>query len=116
MNQNNRRERMSMNRCMAHLYVLSLAAVLPSLAFAQGPYNFTEIVVPQSVETRAIGINNAGQIVGTYATAEDVVSEKEHGYLLEGKQLDLFDFPDSFDTDANGINDGGDIVGTYAAM
>jgi uncharacterized membrane protein len=101
---------------MAYLCVFGLAFILSSLALAQGSYQFNEIIIPDAVETSARGINNAGQIVGIYATVEDDAAGIEHGFLLDGDQLTLFDFPASFDTDANGINDNGDIIGTYANM
>lgn len=105
---------MTTKKCDAYAWVFCLPAVFCSDALAQGQYVFSEIVISQSVETKAIGINAAGQVVGTYATVEDVTSNIEHGYLLDGVQITVINFPDSLDTDANGINDNGDIVGTYA--
>src|SRR5260370_598559 len=59
--------------------------------------------------TLASGINDTGQIVGTYADASGV-----HGFLLSGGSYTTLDDPlASQGTVAVGINDMGQIVGYY---
>jgi len=64
----------------------------------------------QASNTVAIGINNAGQIVGTFHNASG-----QHGFLLSGGIYTTLDDPLStvHDTVATGINDAGQIVGFY---
>jgi len=70
---------------------------------------------PGSDSTRAVGINKAGQIAGTFAKATQA-----HGFLAQastagtvGSFLQL-DVPGSLGTGANGINTAGKIVGAFA--
>jgi probable HAF family extracellular repeat protein len=59
--------------------------------------------------TLASGINDTGQIVGTYADASGV-----HGFLLSGGSYTTLDDPlASAYTSAAGINGAGQIVGIY---
>ena len=71
---------------------------------------FTTIDHPDSpLGTAALDINNRGQIVGTYADAE----ETTHGFLLDKGVFTTIDFPGSSFTEAVGINGRGQIVGFY---
>jgi probable HAF family extracellular repeat protein len=94
---------------MQHLlksYVLTLGFILgaPPLALA---YTFTIIDVPGAFSTRPIGINDAGQIVGTFRDATG-----QHGFLLSGGTFTTIDAPGAAnDTEASGINAAGQIVG-----
>jgi probable HAF family extracellular repeat protein len=54
------------------------------------------------------GINNEGQLVGSY-TASGVT----HGFLDSNGVFTAIDVPGSADTTPIGINDGGDIVGSF---
>lgn len=59
--------------------------------------------------TRALGINNAGQIVGRFS---EVTSRLEtHGFTLDNGVLQQFDVPDSRFTEAFDISNNGLIVG-----
>src|SRR5436190_1788450 len=59
--------------------------------------------------TSALGINDMGQIVGTYSNATG-----KHGFLLSGGTYTTLDDPlATAGTIAYGINDLGQIVGTY---
>jgi opacity protein-like surface antigen len=61
------------------LAVLSLSVLLSPLIAAQyASYTFTPIDVPGSLGTSASGINNQGQIVGTYIGTQG----PSHGSLL----------------------------------
>jgi probable HAF family extracellular repeat protein len=102
--------------------------------------NVTEFSVPGSTATAAYGINNLGQIVGSYASdrthgflfsggiyttldflpyginnAGQIVghSDSRDSYLQSGANLTHFTVPGSSLTDAYGINDAGQIVGYY---
>jgi hypothetical protein len=57
-----------------------------------------------------IGINDAGQIVGTY----DGPDGKNHGYLrMTDDSYTTIDVPDAMLTQASGINNCGEIAGLY---
>jgi probable HAF family extracellular repeat protein len=75
-------------------------------------YTYTTIMDPNAtVTTAAEGINNLGQIVGTFQGATG-----EHGFLYNsGTYTTLPDNPlgDAGTTNYTGINNNGDMVGTY---
>ena len=73
-------------------------------------YTFTTIDDPLATgfDTRALGINDAGQIVGTYTRGNS------HGFLLSAGVFTTIDDPFADGgTDVSGINASGQIVGTY---
>jgi len=57
------------------------------------------------------GINNRGQVVGSFA--ERPCNCNERGFLFSQGSLTIIDFPGARATILNGINDRGDIVGIY---
>ena len=63
----------------------------------------------RTTDTAAYGINDTGQIVGTYFNASG-----SHGFLKDGSTYTTLDVPGATDTQAFGINDTGQIVGTMA--
>ena len=64
-------------RCVPFLAIVALCGFAQA-AFAEGPpYTFTKIQVPGAVRTEASGINNAGQIAGTYWSSDGTV----HGFV-----------------------------------
>lgn len=72
--------------------------------------SFTTIDFPDAVETKAFGINNAGQIVGFYKDSSGDV----HGFLLDSGTFSSIDFPGATaESQAFGINNAGQIVGQY---
>src|SRR5436309_14507340 len=81
---------------------------------AQVSYTFTPIDVPfpGAFNTRALGINARGQIVGIYLDS----SEEQHGFLDDQGVFTTIDvpFPGVKYTEPQGINDRGQIVGTYS--
>src|ERR1700730_15792196 len=83
-----------------------LAAASPASAAA---YSFTTIDVPGAVagSTRGGGINNSGQIVGSF-----VAGATTHGFLDTGGSFTTIDVPGA-GTVASGINDTGHIVGHF---
>ncbi len=113
------------------MFVLALCAAAGTLN-AQCRGTFTTIDFPGATQTRAHGINSAGDIVGLYTDASGT-----HGYLLRSGQFapidvpgsgsikpsasnaaqspnfTVIDFPGALSTQAWGINEAGDIVGYY---
>src|SRR5262249_60794926 len=84
--------------------------LLPALAApARAEYVYPPLAVPGAQTTGALGINNAGQVVGYYLD-EDGAS---HGFVYSGGSLTGLDVPRSIFTQASGINDAGHIVGGY---
>ena len=79
-----------------------------AVAFAQTD-TFTSITYPGANMTHAQGINDAGDIVGTYRDAGNLY----HGFLLSGGKFTSIDFPGAKQTWAMGINSHGDISGYY---
>jgi uncharacterized membrane protein len=71
---------------------------------------FTPIDFPGARITEAEGIDNLGQVVGTW---EDPVTRASHGFVFSAGVYTSIDFPGALHTTASGINDDGDIVGTY---
>lgn len=70
---------------------------------------YTTINVPGASLTRAVGINDSGQIVGDYQDSKGF-----HGYLLDSNgTFTTLDVPGAASTHAYGINDNGLIVGQY---
>ena len=58
---------------------------------------------------QAVGINNAGLVVGFYADSIGVL----HGYLFNGATATTLDYMGGMGTQAFGINNKGEIVGDY---
>jgi probable HAF family extracellular repeat protein len=76
--------------------------------------SFTQIDVPGAIGlpitigTVASGINDAGQIVGSFSD-----STGDHGFLDVGGSFTQIDVPGATSTDVFGINDAGQIVGRF---
>jgi len=68
---------------------------------------YTSIDPPGSIGTSVGGINNSGEIVGTYADAP----LKGHGFLFKSGVYTIVDFPGASSTGITGVNDQGEIVG-----
>ncbi len=64
---------------------------------------------PGAVLTVAQGINDLGQIVGSFQDGDAV----DHGFVLSRGVFHQVDFPGSIDTQCHGINKQGQIVGRY---
>ena len=62
-----------------------------------------------TLNNQAVGINNAGLVVGFYADSAGVL----HGYLFNGTAAMTLDFLGGMGTQAFGINNHGEIVGDY---
>ena len=68
---------------------------------------FTTIGVPGATSTSVSGINDAGQIVGSYETGEG----EPKGFVDNGGVFTTISLPGATILSANGINDAGQIVG-----
>jgi uncharacterized membrane protein len=91
--------------------VLSLSILLSTLVVAQdASYTFTTIDVPNASRTQALGINDRGQIVGSYRDLRG-----GHGFLYAAGVFTPVDVPfsDAIDTDATRINNDSQIVGYW---
>ena len=62
-----------------------------------------------AMNNQAVGINNAGIVVGFY---QDAMGEF-HGYVFNGTSASTLDFMGGMGTQAFGINNHGEIVGDY---
>jgi len=78
-------------------------------AFVYNAGTFDRFSVPSASETFAYGIDNSGDIVGTYYNGTN------HGFVDIGGVITSVDVPGAVATSAQGINNAGDIVGTYCA-
>ena len=75
--------------------------------------SFSPIDVPGSLFTVAQGINDSGQIVGSFQDATG--GHAVHGYVYTGGSFSPIDVPGaSQQTYATGINDGSQVVGIFA--
>ncbi len=93
-----------------------LVAGLASLALAGPPaFTFTTINDPSGISapyTIAVGINDAGQIAGSY-TAAGMIGVP-HGFLYRGGAFTSFDNPlATGGTTGTAINNAGQIIGSY---
>src|SRR3954465_13426129 len=93
--------------------MMKLAALAFVLAQVATPLmaldKFKIVDYPGSTDTRATGINDAGDTVGNYHDA----AQQTHGFLLKQGKFTSLDFPGSKSTNAVTLNNLGDIVGTY---
>jgi len=71
--------------------------------------SFTAIDYPGAVATTAFGINERGEVVGSYTDS----SNKTHGFVKIGELFRSVDFPGALMTRARGISPAGEIVGSY---
>lgn len=91
-------------------FVLLATVLFASVTFCYAQFQFTSIDYPAGFGTRTRGINNHGQIVGSYDTEDG----NRHALLIQkGKFMPLA--PDTIlgtdYSDAYKINDRGDVVG-----
>ena len=91
----------------------SLILLAPSHARAAPVYTFVNFDVPGATgSTTAFGVNNAGQVVGTYCSpglSQDFLRNVDGTYAI------ISDPAGSSSTSAYGVNDTGQIVGGYSA-
>ena len=80
--------------------IVGYSDVAGAFLYDQGSY--ATLTVPGATNTKAYGINDSGQIVGSY---------DGHGFLLDHGSYTTLDVPGSVETCAYGINSSGQIVG-----
>jgi probable HAF family extracellular repeat protein len=70
------------------------------------------LAAPGASMTQAFGINDRGEVVGTYTvgTGDNAVT---HGFTWANGKFTTVDYPAASSTALNGVNDEGDIVGFY---
>lgn len=94
---------------MRKLQLLAFLAAFLTPAYAQ--LTFTSLLFPGADLTRTFGINNHGQIVGSYR-----ITPPQHALLINKGQFMPLDPSSALGADfsqAGGINDRRDVVGTY---
>ena len=97
-----------MTRLMSYLAAVLLIALAPA-AVAQLT-NFQVIDYPGATGTALYGINDAGDITGTYFMAD----QKRRGFLLRQGEYTPIDFPGAAGTWPHRINARGDVAGVYS--
>jgi uncharacterized membrane protein len=83
-------------------------AVAAAAAAQTASYIFTTIDVPRASLTAARGINDAGQIVGSFTDSAGM-----HGFVLSGGSFTTIDVPGASSTHGGKINSKGQIVGRF---
>jgi probable HAF family extracellular repeat protein len=97
-------------RPIACIIVFTVLIGLAPAAFASD-FTFSTIDVPGAFSTEALGINNAGQIVGFF---KDNTGAGQHGFLYDRGIFTTIDVPGATGTIPFGINNARQIVGTTA--
>ena len=107
-----------MPRCV--FFAVMTAIIVTIVSTAQGvatlttdgtaTYVFTTFDVPHAFQTVAEGINDRGQVVGTYT---DEFFGSFHGFIYDDGVFTTIDFPGGLDTVLFGINNDGNTVGSY---
>ena len=87
-----------------HRYAF-LLVILGASAFSQ-TFQYTSFQVPGSTYTVALGLNNSGEIVGSF-----ISNGQQAGFLYSGGNFQTIACPNASFTIAQGINDNGVIVG-----
>jgi hypothetical protein len=90
---------------IAGLYVDEIGK---SHGFFKKGSKFTSVEYPGALNTYLIGINNNGEMVGSYDT---VPNGPRHGFIYKNKKFTQFNIPNYSNINARGITDDGRIVG-----
>ncbi len=89
------------------------AAVFSVLGFSPEShamqYTLETISFPGALSTGVSGINNNGDVAGSYYDGL-----KRHGYVYDGSEYKTIDFPGAAETSLSNINDSGKVVGWYS--
>jgi probable HAF family extracellular repeat protein len=95
---------------VAGFYSKTASAVDAFLKLRSG--RFITIAFPGASMTQAFGVNDSGEVVGTY-TVGTGNSAVTHGFTWLGGQFVSVDIGGASSTTINGVNDEGDLVGFY---
>jgi uncharacterized protein (TIGR03437 family) len=95
----------------ATIPIVKAVLILLALGLARAQsYRFTELTIPGAEVAVAAGINNSGQIAGTYYPS--AASNVSHGFLRNPDgSIISFDVPGCANTRVGGINNLGAVVG-----
>jgi probable HAF family extracellular repeat protein len=87
----------------------------PGFLLDQGRYRTIKAPDP-GVELYPLGINNRGQVVGTFSTDTPIVNNtaRPHGYLWDRGKVTRIDVPGAVGTGGSGVNNRGQVVGAYS--
>jgi probable HAF family extracellular repeat protein len=80
-----------------------------SQSFLYSKGQFTRLNFPSAAKTTVNGINDSGEIVGTYQDQ----SQKEHGFLYFNGAYSTVDYPGALETYLEGINGAGQMTGEW---
>src|SRR5947209_6510653 len=98
-----------MRRWRVSLLLLATFAALATPASVMAQQSpVTQIDYPGACATRALGINDNGQVIGLYQVpggCGPVVTV--HGFVRTGSSFATFDIPSSTSFESRGINNGG---------
>jgi uncharacterized membrane protein len=90
----------------------SCALLFHGKATAAQPFTFVSFDYPEALSTAIFGINNHGDMVGTYENP----ANSFHGFVYRDGKFTSIDGPDAAFTQIRAINDAGDIVGTFITI
>ncbi|HLJ94507.1 MAG TPA: PEP-CTERM sorting domain-containing protein [Gemmataceae bacterium] len=102
-----------MKQLLCGWVALALVVVVTGRAVSQPAYSYATLDVPGSILTEGYGINDAGEVAGTFWKPLD--NRAAHGFLYSGGSYTLFDVPGSTTTYGYGINSSGQVVGGFFA-
>lgn len=77
--------------------------------YQSGIFTSLDSSLPTHISARATGVNNAGDVSGSYVDVSGVT----HGFRLSGATLTTLDYPGATFTQALGLNSKGQVVGSY---
>jgi uncharacterized membrane protein len=105
------------SRAVLFLFLAAASAQAGPIGFvyAESTGSFASFALPGEpgtsvVGARNMGINDRGQIVGSYTNSPSFLPV--HGFIMDGSSVTGFDFPGAYATSAHDINNAGQIVGT----
>jgi probable HAF family extracellular repeat protein len=80
-------------------------------SYARG--KFQVISVPGAANTEPHGINDRGEVVGTYTTPGGLEEREQKGFIYEDGQVTVLTAPGGGAVTPNDVNNSGEVVGTY---
>ena len=102
-------------KSLSFLMGLALAGLLAAAPALADSYTFTTITVPGAFQTHARGVNEAGEIVGTFNTSSTNDPGDAHGFIDLNGTFTTLNAPGFSGTAVGGVNNAGQIVGYDAS-
>lgn len=96
-----------------HTRIILVCFALTSITFAQTQFKYVSINFPGAFSTQVNGINNGGEIVGTYMKTSCTGTCVTHGFKFVNSKFTTVDIPGASSTTVEGVNDFGDLVGSF---